>query len=53
MKYLSNINRIDNCWNRFGIEYLLSDVFMYFCSLALFPMQPVAEDAEAATRGAL
>ena len=29
-KYLSNINNIDNCWNLLGIEYAVSDVFLYF-----------------------
>ena len=29
MKYLSNINRIHNCWNRFGKEYPpVSDIFL-------------------------
>ena len=27
MKYLSNISRIHNCWNRFGIEYEVWDIF--------------------------
>ena len=40
MKCFSNINRIANCWNRFGIEYIIWDVFMYFCFLSLFLMQP-------------
>ena len=40
MKCFSNINRIADCWNRFGIEYIIWDVFMYFCFLSLFLMQP-------------
>ena len=41
--YLSNINKTDNCWNRFGIKYAVWDVFMYFCFLSLFLMQPSTE----------
>ena len=33
MKYLSNISRIYNCWSRFGIEYVVRDIFLcYFFS---------------------
>ena len=28
MKYLSNINKIYNRWNRFGIEHAVSDIFL-------------------------
>ena len=28
MKYLSNINRIRNCWNLFGKEYAVSNIFL-------------------------
>ena len=43
MKHLSNINRNYNCWNRFGKEYTVWDVFMYFCLMSLFLMQPTIE----------
>ena len=44
MMHLSNINRTDNCWNQFGIEYLVWDVFMYFYFLSLFLMQPTTDN---------
>ena len=28
MKYLTNINRIHDWWNRFGIDYAVSDIFL-------------------------
>ena len=28
MKYLSNISRIHNCWNRFAIEYVVWNIFL-------------------------
>ena len=40
MKYLSNINRIHNCWNRFGKEYPPS--FRYI-SASPFLMLPTTE----------
>ena len=29
MNYISNINRLHNCWNWFEMEYAVSDVFLY------------------------
>ena len=35
MKYFSNVIRIHNCWNRFGIEYVVWDIFLcHFFSCA-------------------
>ena len=44
MKYLSNINWTGNCWNQFGIEYAVRDVFTYLCFLVLFLMEPTTEN---------
>ena len=44
MKYLLNINRTDNCWNQFGIECAVWNVFMFFYFLSLFLMQPTTEN---------
>ena len=41
--YLSNVNRTENCWNRFGIQCAVWDVFMYFYFLSLFLMKPTTE----------
>ena len=41
MKYLSNINRITNCGNLFGKQYLDSDI-----SVPFFLMQPTTENYE-------
>ena len=43
MKYFSNVNRNDSCWNRFGIKYTVWDLFTYFRFLSLFLMQPATE----------
>ena len=40
MKYLPNINRTDNCWNRFGTECTFGHVFMCLCFLSPLLMQP-------------
>ena len=44
MKYVSNINRTENYWNQFGVEYAVWDAYMYFCFLSLFVMQPKTEN---------
>ena len=44
MKYLCNVNRTDNCANRFEIEYTVLDVFMYFSFQPLFLMEHVMEN---------
>ena len=41
--HLSNVNRTENCWNRFGIQCAVWDVFMYFYFLSLFLMKPKTE----------
>ena len=44
MKYLCNVNRTDNCTNRFEIDYTVLDVFMYFSFQSLFLMKHVTEN---------
>ena len=43
MKNLSKIFRTDNCWNRFGIEYVVWDIFIYSVSTTL-SREPTAEN---------
>ena len=39
-----NLNRTYNCSNRFGIEYRVWDLCIYFYFLSLFLMQPTTEN---------
>ena len=39
VQWSTNINRTNNSWNRFGVEYSVLDVFMYFWMVALNSQQ--------------
>ena len=39
VQWSTNINRTNNSWNRFGVQYSVLDVFMYFWMVALNSQQ--------------